>query len=532
MAQGGASPRTTAPGPELGPIMGRDAIIGSLAGAAAVVVALLLLSRADYLLFHSIVEIFALLVAFGIFVLAWNTRPIVDNRYLLSLGVGSLFVGIVTMLHMFAYRGMGVFPNATTDLATQLWIISRLLVAASYLVAGVSLSRRLPMPAVFAGFAAVTAAALLTLFVWPVFPVMFRDGLGLTPLKIALEFVVIALLALSALLLWRHRDRFERDVLWLLVASIAANMAAELAFTLYADPYGVSNFVGHILWVFSLLFVYVAIIDTALRRPYSLLFVELKRAEELERSIADTLQSTIVMTPGHISSVEIGHTYLSATTGARVGGDFYDLFAPAAGHVAFMIGDVCGKGVEAAAATTMARVTLRGFAYEDDDPARVLQRTNEAMRMQMGEDKFITAVFGVIDTATGHVRVAAAGHPDPVLRSASGTAALGLPHAPPLAVLEGQTYDDVEFDMAPGDRLVLFSDGLIEAGWDRGEFGIEGVVEHLARSRETDPDVLVDDLLAAAVAHAQGPLADDVAIVALSYVPERLAPVHPTAGEG
>src|SRR5690349_11425785 len=86
-----------------------------------------LTSRYNYLLFHSVAELFSIVIAGGIFIIAWNSRPFLRNSYLMLLGVASLFIGGFDVLHTLAYRGMGVFPSYGTNEPTQLWIAARFL---------------------------------------------------------------------------------------------------------------------------------------------------------------------------------------------------------------------------------------------------------------------------------------------------------------------------------------------------------------------------------------------------------------------
>jgi hypothetical protein len=86
---------------------------------------LYLLSRLNYLLFHSAVEVFSIVITFAIFAIAWNARRMMDSNYLLFIGIACLFVGGVDLLHTLAYSGMGVFPEYGANLPTQLWIATR-----------------------------------------------------------------------------------------------------------------------------------------------------------------------------------------------------------------------------------------------------------------------------------------------------------------------------------------------------------------------------------------------------------------------
>lgn len=495
---------------------------GARAGAIVALSLILLavlypLSRWNYLLFHAVTESFSTLVALGIFVIAWNTRKINENTYLTLLGCGLLFTGLTTLVHMLAYKGMGVFPAAGANLPTQLWVISRMFAAASFLVAGLSLRHKVPVKTALAGFGSAWLLVMATVFVWPVFPVMFGDA-GLTPLKVSLEYAVMALFAVSGWQVWSSRRAFAQDIATMILVAIGLMIAAELAFTLYTDVYGLLNFLGHSFALVGNIVIYTALIDAALTRPYAMLFRELGRRELEERRISDTLQAALLSAPDRIESIAVGFAHRSATSGALVGGDFYDLFAPAPGTVAFVIGDVCGKGVEAAAATAMVRTMMRSFAFEDSSPVEVLRRTNEGVRREFPDDKFVTVVYGLVETTTGVTRMAGAGHPDPVLRDFVGARAVTLPRNPPLGVLSDPSYVEVRVYLGPGDLVVLYTDGLLDAGWEHGGFGSDRVVEGVRRCGG-DPTMVAASLLSQAVTFAEGALSDDVAVVALRFQP-------------
>ena len=159
----------------------------------------------NYLVFHTIVEVFAIVVACGIFMLAWNSRVVSQNRYLLFLGVAYLFVGGLDLVHTLAYEGLGIFPGPSTNLATQLWVSGRYMESFSLLLAPLLAAKRLRAGVVFACFALVTALLLLSILQWDIFPVCFDEGSGLTAFKKASEGVISALLIASVVVLWRRR---------------------------------------------------------------------------------------------------------------------------------------------------------------------------------------------------------------------------------------------------------------------------------------------------------------------------------------
>jgi signal transduction histidine kinase len=270
--------------------LGRD-ITAILAGAL-VLLGLYLTSLHNYLLFHSLIEVFSIVVAVAIFMLAWNARRFLeDEYYLLFIGVAYLFVAGLDLLHTLAYEGMGVFEGADANLPTQLWVASRYVMSVSLLVAPLLLNRKPKIHYVLASFAVVTGLLLASIFYWHIFPDCYVAGVGLTPFKKISEYVIsLTLLASIALLIWR-RDAFDTGVLRLLVLSIVATVAAELAFTSYVSVYGGANLVGHFFKLVSYYFIYRAIIVTGLVRPYDLLFRHLKLSEEALRQQTLELQA-------------------------------------------------------------------------------------------------------------------------------------------------------------------------------------------------------------------------------------------------
>jgi signal transduction histidine kinase len=253
---------------------------GLLISAAGVsIAALYLLSRINYLLFHSSVEVFSIVIAFAIFAVAWNARRIMDCNYLLFIGIACLFVGGVDLLHTLAYEGMGVFLENGANLATQLWIATRYMLSFSLFAALFFANRKFRPNAVMAGYFITTALILGSIFYWGNFPQAFVDGVGLTSFKVISEYVISFILVCSIGLLIRKRSEFSGDVVKLMVAAMAVSIAAEMTFTLYTDVFGIANVIGHLLIVVSFYLIYKALIETGLTKPYNLLFHDLKQNE-------------------------------------------------------------------------------------------------------------------------------------------------------------------------------------------------------------------------------------------------------------
>ncbi len=246
-----------------------------------IILAGILLTRLDsYLLFHSIAEMFSIVVAFGVFIVAWNSDALVKNSYLLILGVGSLFIAGIDALHTLAFKGMGVFTSYGANLPTQLWLAGRYLQAFTLLIAPFFLHRNIHKYLTTFIFAIIASALLASIFVWKIFPTAYIEGIGLTPFKIFSEYFIIAILIAAMGLLWHNRSEFDATVMTWLIGSIVAAIAAEFAFTLYIGVTDAANLIGHVFKIIEFYLLYRALVETGFTRPYNLIFRQIKQEEE------------------------------------------------------------------------------------------------------------------------------------------------------------------------------------------------------------------------------------------------------------
>jgi len=264
-----------------------------LISGIAILTGLYLTSLYNYLLFHSLVEIFSVVVAGGIFIVAWNSRSFMENNYLIFLGVAYLFIGGLDLLHTLAYKGMGVFPEYDANLPTQLWIAARFMESLALLIAPMFLNRRLKAGYVAAAYLAVFALILISIFAWDIFPTCFVEGQGLTLFKKISEYLIAFVLLGAAVLLIRKRDEFEQNVFRLIVGSILVTIMAELVFTFYISVYGVFSLIGHFLKIISFYLLYKALIVAGLVKPYDVLFRNLKKSENALRQERDNLEQAL-----------------------------------------------------------------------------------------------------------------------------------------------------------------------------------------------------------------------------------------------
>jgi signal transduction histidine kinase len=262
----------------------------AIIATAASIVGLYLLSRYSYLLFHNTIEIFTIVIAFAISAIAWNSRRIADNNYFLFIGIAFLFVGGLDLLHTLSYKGMDLFPGFNgSNLATQLWIATRYVFALTLLFA-LLLARRKIKPTLISATYAITFSLLIfSIFYWKNFPQAYVENVGLTTFKVASEFAISAILLVSIFLLNNKKKEFSSHVFKMIIIGTILAIATEMAFTLYSDVYGIANLVGHLLDAASFYFIYLALIQTSLTRPYELLFRNLTHSQAALSSRAEEL---------------------------------------------------------------------------------------------------------------------------------------------------------------------------------------------------------------------------------------------------
>ncbi|MCF8143543.1 MAG: PAS domain-containing protein [Deltaproteobacteria bacterium] len=246
---------------------------------------LFIISRYNYLLFHSLAEGFSIVIACAIFVIAWNARSMLQNNYLLFVGIAYLFVGGLDFLHTLAYQGMQVFPGHDANLPTQLWVGARFIESLSLLIALLFIHRRLRTAVAFTAYAAVMVVLLLAVFRWNIFPDCFMEQKGLTAFKKISEYTICVIFLIAGGLLFFTGNAFDRNVRHLLMASALVSIGVELSFTLYTDVYGLFNLVGHFLKIVSFYLIYRAVIVTGIKKPHAVLFRDLQQNEAFLNSV-------------------------------------------------------------------------------------------------------------------------------------------------------------------------------------------------------------------------------------------------------
>jgi PAS domain S-box-containing protein len=303
-------------------------------------VVLFYISRHNFLLFHTLAELFSVAVGWSVLLLVWNTRAFLRNDALLFLGIAYFFIALLDLTHTLAYSGMNIFVAAkNTNPATQLWIAARSLEAASLFAYSLMLGRGFSLWTLLAVLSGVTSALLLSIFVWDIFPVCHVEGQGLTTFKIVAEYIICAVLAVAMLNLTWQRDKLEPGIYHLLIISMALSIIGELAFTFYVSVYGLSNVTGHFLKIVSFFLIYLALVRFALKRPYSTLFRQLAQEREALARSEKKWRNILLHTPQIGISLDpkgqiiFANEYFLKLTGWEqeevLGRDWFEMFIPA-----------------------------------------------------------------------------------------------------------------------------------------------------------------------------------------------------------
>ncbi len=264
--------------------------------------------------------------------------------------------------------------------------------------------------------------------------------------------------------------------------------------------------------------------DTILTQLAQLASVAISNAQlyERERTIAQTLQRSL--RPGALPTVpglSAAVRFRPAGEGVELGGDFYDLYQAGGGAYAALIGDVQGKGPDAAAVTALARHTLRAGAAYEAKPSGVLALLHKALR-ERADGRFCTVAHAHLRLGGGKMRVdlACGGHPLPLVVHPDGL----VEPVGRLGTLLGTDIEphlyDVSVELAAGDVLVLYTDGVTEVRRRRREvFGHAELTALLSAAGGLPPDVVAERVEAAVLAASEGRLRDDMAILALGPTP-------------
>jgi signal transduction histidine kinase len=238
----------------------------------SILIAILSTRLYSVLLFHTVAELFSIIIGITIFIFAWNSREYIKDDLFLFIGIGFLFVSSLDIFHTLTYKNVGIINNNDSNIPTQFWIAARYLESLILLAAFYHKNFRIHPLFFFLTFLVISGLSILSIVYWKIFPACYIEGSGLTLFKKISEYIICLILAISIILLIFHRDFFSKKVFIYLLFSIIFTIFSELAFTFYIGVFDVSNQIGHLLKIISFYFMFSAIIETGLKNPYELIF--------------------------------------------------------------------------------------------------------------------------------------------------------------------------------------------------------------------------------------------------------------------
>jgi sigma-B regulation protein RsbU (phosphoserine phosphatase) len=256
--------------------------------------------------------------------------------------------------------------------------------------------------------------------------------------------------------------------------------------------------------------------DAAVRRAVAALTLGDDAERHFDLAAKRIEESLLAVKIPAIAGFDLG---VHAEPARLVGGDYIDLYPAEAGAVLFALGDASGKSLAAAMTALMLRYLVRGLvtATGTNDLARQLRHINHVVCEDLSDGAFITFIVGVLDSVTGRLRAANAGHEPPLLlRSGSAKVETLDPHGIVLGIDPAAEFSEVQCDLSAGDIVVIYTDGLTEATDKQGEmYTIERLSEDIVRNRSLGADKLAETVFATVREFAAGELRDDATILAI-----------------
>lgn len=456
----------------------------------------------DYLTWHTILEFASILVSLSIFTVTYFIYEESSNFQMIVFGCVFLLMGLLDFFHTFSFKGMPHFfiANHTANRATTLFILSRFIGSLGFFVA-ISIPSKLICNIRKEIFAVVitlfTTVLFLVVTYYPeLLPPMYIEGEGLTTLKILLEYFIILTLAVSFIKISAQYKQNQADRELNLMIALLLLMFSEFAFTNYGHVYDAFNYIGHVYKVIAFSILYKSIYIENLSIPFKEMKIaknKLKRysanlnvivrqrtkeLEDLNKILLDDIEYAKEMQrcllPAYMPkdmSVSFDAVYLAAE---KLSGDFYNVVKLDENNIAVYIGDVSGHGISAAMLTVFAYQNVIQLKEKEDskddiiEPTVVLETIYKSFnKTNMNDEKYIVMLYGIYNIKERTFNYASAGiNVPPYIIKNSGDIyemdSKGFPICK-LGDFITPTYKNKTINLDTGDKIIFYSDGLVDA---------------------------------------------------------------------
>ncbi len=467
-----------------------------------------IMSIAGFLTWHNLLEITGVIAYLAIFMVSFYTYSQEGSVKVIILGSLLLAAGIIDVFHLLSYKGMPAFfiENLTANRATTFWIAARLISSVGYFIAGCMIDEAKSKVSGYYFTVSAVFVSIIILIAATYFPghlpAMYIEGIGLTPIKKGSEYVIMLITAVASAFYIIKYIRERRKVLFVMFSALMLSIMSEFAFTVYVDVYGVYNFLGHILKCVSLFMIFNVVFSKNVLAPY----FALRAARNELREYAANLDKIVSQRTSQLRQVNerlledldyardiqksmlplffpitphIGFSVLYMPA-ERLSGDLYDVFWLDESHIGFYVCDVSGHGVPAAMLTVFLKQCIDSVIEADrskgsiSSPAQVLTYVYDAFNNTNFRDEvYIVLIYFIYDTRTNKIMFCSAGMNEPPLyQDADGNLTdIDINGLPVCKLKEycSADYSDTEMGVYAGDRLYIYTDGLVEAKNENNE---------------------------------------------------------------
>ncbi|NLY46937.1 MAG: SpoIIE family protein phosphatase [Tissierella sp.] len=491
-----------------------------------------IMSVTSYLSWHIIFEFASILVSFSIFAVTYFIYEESGSLKMMILGCAFLIMGFLDGFHALSFKGMTDFfiANDTANRATTLWILSRLIGSLGFMSAILTPSNIISnIKKGFLALITISFSILLFLIVTYLpdfFPAMFIEELGLTNLKLILEYIIILLMGISFVIVAAEYNKTNSNREYLFMIALMLSILSEFAFTNYGSVYDAFNYIGHLYKVFAYFTFYKAIYIENVSVPYremkkarhelknhldnlNLIVEErTKKLEEMNKVLMTDIENAKEMQryllPTEMPKDESVSFYAEYFAAERLSGDFYNVVKLDENNIAIYIGDVSGHGVSAAMLTVFANQSIKPFIDEENvvlskkivEPGFVLKNIYKSFNNTNYKiDTYILMLYGIYNVKDKSFTYASAGiNVTPYIIKKSGEILeLNIKGFPicKLGEFNMPFYDNRIIQLEAGDKILFYTDGLIEAKNKSGEiFGKNKMKEFLSKNQSLSPNEL------------------------------------------
>lgn len=467
----------------------------------------------SFLTWHNIFELSSVLISFSIFTVSYFIYGETKNPKIIVYGCAFLIMGSLDALHTFSYKGMPHFfiANDTANRATTLWILSRTIGSLLFLKA-ISMPNNLVSKIKKEIFTILTIIFIVILFIivtyYPgFFPPMYIDGRGLTILKIFLEYFIIFILGLSFLMASSEYNTTKSKKMYTFMTALVLLIFSEYAFTMYGSIYDAYNYIGHVYKIIAYAMFFKAIYLENVILPYRQMekakdelkvysdklniLVEQRTQQlenantELERSNEELLMDIeyakemqrclLPLKMPQNQEVSFAWEYLAAK---NLSGDFYNVIKLDEDNIAVYIGDVSGHGISASMLTIFAYqniIQLKEKSYgQIIEPGFVLKTIYKSFnRTHIDDEKYIVMLYGIYNVKDKSFTYSSAGLnvPPYIIKQSGEIQELSVNGFPicKLGDLVSPFYKNRNIQLEVGDKVLFYSDGLVEAKNENGQ---------------------------------------------------------------